>query len=265
MPDLVAAPLGMQALISMSGARAAYIGPSLNLSPHRNAVATIALALENPFDLDVHSGGGLASRRATIALIPPGTTHHLRTTGLIAFLYLDALSDDHIALARVGWGAETHLPFADSDPLAVRAMGVDGICANLGVPSRFGVDDRIASVTRRLDHSPQEFIRVADAANGANLSSSRFQALFREATGVPFRRYRLWRRMAVVMRAIACGVPLTVAAHAAGFSSSAHLSSTFRAMFGLCPSDLVTLGAEVRVSDEQSIGATHRTDASEAS
>jgi AraC-like DNA-binding protein len=66
----------------------------------------------------------------------------------------------------------------------------------------------------------------------------RLQHLFREGHGVPFRRYRLWRRMALAMRVVRDGGTLTAAAHAAGFASSAHFSTAFRRMFGLAPSRL---------------------------
>jgi AraC-like DNA-binding protein len=57
--------------------------------------------------------------------------------------------------------------------------------------------------------------------------------------------------MAAVMRTIAAGGSLTEAAHAAGFSSSAHLSSTFRRMFGLRASDLLALGVAIDVSEDK--------------
>ncbi len=70
------------------------------------------------------------------------------------------------------------------------------------------------------------------------LSSHRFQHVFRASTGVPFRRYLLWLRLIGAVNAAASGASLTDAAYAAGFSDSAHLSRTFRRMFGLAPSDL---------------------------
>jgi AraC-like DNA-binding protein len=44
---------------------------------------------------------------------------------------------------------------------------------------------------------------------------------------------------------------LTEAAYAAGFSSSAHLSSTFKRMFGLTASDLLALGVAIDVSEDK--------------
>lgn len=57
-----------------------------------------------------------------------------------------------------------------------------------------------------------------------------------------FRRYRLWRRMWVVIEQVAAGETLTTAAHAAGFSSSSHLSTSSKKMFGISPSTLVSIG-----------------------
>ncbi|MCA6295745.1 MAG: hypothetical protein IM595_00340, partial [Phenylobacterium sp.] len=41
------------ARIWLRGARAAYVGPGLDLDPHRAAVAVIAFALQESFDLEV--------------------------------------------------------------------------------------------------------------------------------------------------------------------------------------------------------------------
>jgi AraC-like DNA-binding protein len=64
--------------------------------------------------------------------------------------------------------------------------------------------------------------------------------------------------MAAVMRSVASGCSLTQAAHAAGFSSSAHLSTTFKRMFGLTASDLLSLGAVIDVSEDNVLSAGDR-------
>jgi AraC-like DNA-binding protein len=56
--------------------------------------------------------------------------------------------------------------------------------------------------------------------------------------------------MAVVMRALHAGCSLTDAAMSAGFASSAHLSSAFRRIFGLAPSEIVALGARIDLSED---------------
>jgi len=57
--------------------------------------------------------------------------------------------------------------------------------------------------------------------------------------GLPFRRYVLWGKLSGAMAAFGRGATLSAAAHAAGFADSAHLTRTWRAMFGITPSTMV--------------------------
>jgi AraC-like DNA-binding protein len=57
--------------------------------------------------------------------------------------------------------------------------------------------------------------------------------------------------MALVMRSIAQGRDLTAAALEAGFSSSAHLSSAFKRMFGLSASEVMALGVAIDTSEDR--------------
>jgi AraC-like DNA-binding protein len=227
--------------VSLSGARAAYVGPALDLAPHRNAVATVAVALRTPFAIDLPTPL-LSDAAAMVALIPPDTLHHLRAEGEMAFVYLDAVGDDHAALKTLD------LALGAVRVRAAHATGsaptVDALCALLGVPARQGKDARIAEVLRRMNDEPDAFADVAAAAAAADLSSSRFQALFRSAAGVPSAATRVWRRMAAVMRSVAGGASLTPL-HTMRASPLRHLSAAFREMFGLSPSDLLRLGAVI--------------------
>jgi AraC-like DNA-binding protein len=166
----------------------------------------------------------------------------------MAFLYLDALSDDHRRLRSVDLAAAAER-ILEAGPDAVAGWDVDTFWHVFGIAPRAPAGPELVAAIRALDARPQDFRRVADLAAIAGLSPSRFQAVFAEATGMPFRRYRTWRRMAVVMRALADGRSLTEAALDAGFSGSGHLSTTFRAMFGLSPSALRRSGVQVRVVD----------------
>jgi AraC-like DNA-binding protein len=209
-------------------------------------VATIAIALDAPFILTAPHPG--TPERRQIAIIPPGVRHHLTAGGSMAFLYLDALSDDHLQLRSVDLAAASDR-ILEAGPDAVADWDVDTFWRVFGMAARAPVGPRLAEAIRALDTRPEDFRRVADVAAIAGLSPSRFQAVFAEATGMPFRRYRTWRRMAVVIRALADGRSLTEAALASGFSGSSHLSTTFRTMFGLSPSALRKLGVQMRVVD----------------
>jgi AraC-like DNA-binding protein len=233
-----------KARLSIAGARAAYIGVGLDLSPHKNAAATLAIAPETPFVLRVGAGREGAH---SLALIPPNTLHHLRANGAMAFVYLDALSDDYQRVARClqdnvkPWHARAVA--ACASPLTP----VNAICGVFGASGPTAVPTALRSVIRAIDARPQDFASVSIAASRAFLSPSRFQARFTEAVGVPLRKYRQWRRMALVFEALAQKCSLTDASFEAGFASSSHFSTAFRRMFGLPPSRLLELGVQIDV------------------
>ena len=99
-------------------------------------------------------------------------------------------------------------------------------------------------IASRLDRA----IRLADIAREVHLSPSRLSHVFQDATGIPVRRYVQWCRLRAAVEAALQGRSLTEAAHEAGIADSAHLSRTFKAMFGIAPSAL-TQDAVVVVKD----------------
>ena len=224
-----------------------YIGPGLALAPHVNVAATIAVSLVEDFSLRTwRRGKGWAQwRSCSVAVIPSETLHHLVSTGPMAFLYLDPLGDGRVPMSQDQleqgrWGLIDE----------ANAIDLHAAFAAFGLARTPPRDARIAKVVLEIERRPHEFHRLQDAAALACLSPSRFRARFAKEVGLPFRRYRLWRRMASVMRGIAQGGNLTESAHLAGFSSSAHLSFTFKQMFGLAASDILAMGVAIDVSDE---------------
>ena len=135
----------------------------------------------------------------------------------MAFLYLDPLTDRRQSAVKPSSTA------AEGDCIEAGAgIGITEAFAGFGLQPRLPNDARIAKVVLEVERRPDAFGRMRDAAELACLSPSRFRARFDAEVGLPFRRYRMWRRMALVMRAIAQGRNLTAAALEAGFSSSAH-------------------------------------------
>jgi AraC-like DNA-binding protein len=242
-PDNWARPI-----VLVMGTRAMFTGYGMQLSPHRLAAATLVIALDAPFNLSLLKSGKQVHAR--MAVIAPDTLHELKTEGRIAFLYLDATSDDYAALGRSDLEGAEHkinrILASLQDEASINTGAIlDSICRELDLPQRAPCDSRIVAALRSIDAAPHDFTAIGQAANIAGLSVPRFQHLFKEATGTSFRRYRLWRRMGVVARALAEGQTLTNAALDAGFSSSAHLSAAFRTMFGIKPSQLVTAKARI--------------------
>lgn len=151
---------------------------------------------------------------APLAAVPTTLLGDLRAR--IAANYRADQRDDAelVALGRAVVAAFAQDEKADAPDLRIRKM--------------------IAWAGQQLDRP----VSLADAVAFSDLSASRLRHLFVEQTGLPFKTYLLWLRLTRAVEAIAAGRSLTEAAHASGFADSAHLSRTFRRMFGLAPSAL---------------------------
>ena len=242
------------AMLISWGPRAVYIGPGLQLKAHRNAVAVLALALESPMRVALDPRD-LAKEFEVCrsVLIEPNQLHLIEmTTQDHAFIYVDALSRDLLDLRTrcrksgktcsfglsneaevieiIARMARTPKAWADAHTNLATSLGfVQG-----------SADPRILKVIQALQLTPDDIRQAKDWANASGLSSSRFQHLFKESVGVPFRRFRLWMRMRTALACAMHGNNLTEAAMQAGLSSSAHLSAAFKDMFGIAPSQLIS-------------------------
>lgn len=102
------------------------------------------------------------------------------------------------------------------------------------------LDARVVRALSSIDRlMPTGVVRLSNAAKESGLSLGRFRHLFAEEVGMPFQRYILWRRMRVAFDSLGSGTSVTDAAHAAGFSDSAHFARTIKTMFGVRASDLL--------------------------
>jgi AraC-like DNA-binding protein len=239
------------------GARALFIGPSLNLAAHRNAVAVVAVGLDAKFAVAIDpKKPQLGAHSARTALIAPNTLHKLTSNrGRMAFLYVDAASRDLESLSamvglrtrRAGFHLDTERPLikllrslADGDTdFAAAERALQQLCLSA---DNFAPDRKLLPAIEYLHKRIVDKPPLDQLAKRAHLSPSRFRHAFKELTGVTLRRYRVWVAMGHAMRGMVRGKSLTSAAYEAGFSSSAHFSFAFKQMFGLVPSQLLKIG-----------------------
>lgn len=80
-----------------------------------------------------------------------------------------------------------------------------------------------------------EPVTLGEIATGVALSRSRLSRLFRDQLGQSFPAYVRWTRLRLAIDALRVGASLTDAAHAAGFTDSAHANRVCHEMFGLSP------------------------------
>ena len=248
------------------GSRAIYIGPGFNVSAHRVGVAVFCCGVTGSIQVARNPKRAAAGWVTCRTLLMPANTLHLVRflTEPIACLYLDPQSEDvqRVAAAMV----HNHKAFIadherERDIVALyrkivdRTIGPEDLRAqlaallNLSSPTRY--DERVTRAVARMRAAPGDAHALTALAREVGLSPSRLQHLFKTCTGVPLRRFRIWNRMGAAISAAAAGVSLTEAAYQAGFSSAAHFSSAFRAMFGLSPSELVRARLEVVAPSSQ--------------
>ena len=125
----------------------------------------------------------------------------------------------------------------DEDMVAAGRAAVTTLAGAAALPS--DLDPRIARGLAFIRERLRGPISLADVAAASALSAGRFRHLFVRETGVAFRPYVLWLRLNVAIECSMRGRSWTEAAHEAGFADSAHLSRTFRRMFGINPATLV--------------------------
>ena len=101
-------------------------------------------------------------------------------------------------------------------------------------PEEGKMDARISKVIHYLEQHPDILFSLEQIADLCYLSPSRFLHLFKEKTGVHFRRYQLWNRLMASLPSLQT-LPITEVAHAFSFSDAAHYNRTFKETFGVTP------------------------------
>lgn len=103
------------------------------------------------------------------------------------------------------------------------------------IPLVASIDPRVARALDYVRAQLQRSLTLEDVARAVSLSSGRLRHLLVTETGTTYRAFVLWARLNRAIAAAMEGASWTDAAHAAGFADSAHLTRTFKRMFGIVP------------------------------
>lgn len=107
-------------------------------------------------------------------------------------------------------------------------------------------DERINKALSFLKENIHRTVSLEETAGYCNISPGRFLHLFKEQTGITYRRAQLWARLIDALPMIQYQ-SLTEAAHTTGFSDSAHFSRTFRENFGFSPREFLKISRFIQV------------------
>lgn len=184
------------------------------------------------------------------AIVAPDTLHAFEARGLVSHLFVEPESRAGRTLQQLMQGRAvatmTTAQAQDSPHLirdafhhphdpsgALREVGMKITDRIAGHARVVEPDRRVRQIIKWASENLDSALGIDEAARGVGLSPSRASHLFVEETGLPFRTYVLWLRLVRAVDARIAGRTLTEAAQEAGFSDSAHLSRTFKRMFGL--------------------------------
>lgn len=219
---------------------------------HAHHAAQVTLGLRASFRLETAE----EAFEGDCAVVAPNVPHVFENAGLCAHVFVEPESRPGRALTSglLGGASLAGVPAARLGDLPARlvawyadAKGTDSALEQLGraliaalaaeheAPR---VDTRVQRIVGWADAHLGHPVGLEDAARLVGLSPGRARHLFVEQTGIPFRRWFLWRRLTRAVERYADGASLTDAALGAGFADSAHFSRTFRAMFGVTAASL---------------------------
>ena len=232
--------------------QAIFLGLAADASLHESPAIKVCVAFEQSFGLRTAEDDTFINYES--AIIAPGQPHAIdgRNNKMVMLLLapetklaqplapifskkcISGLSTEAVAKIRT--------IFATFDERLATKDGVENMCQEMveaiDNDENLPIDSRVAQSIEWIRSSREEGISVQEIAAGVELSESRFSHLFTENVRIPVRRYLLWLRLRDAMHLLAKGNSLTEIAHEAGFSDSAHLARTFRALLGIAPSAL---------------------------
>lgn len=235
----------LRPLWHMDARKALFAGPLQHNRGHAHSVPVYLAGLYGTFRLRIRHGPWHTCRTA---LVPAGVVYEFDMEGSpLAVFYLEPGTAHAAALvpllrggieesgAMLGAGGEITLLrdlYEDGTSRDWAEAALDDLLRFSCARSPAMTDARILRVLHELYGSYRDLAPVGQVAAAAGLSGSRFQHLFTQAVGVPFRRFRGWCRMRVAIQEILDGSDFTTAAYAAGFADQAHFAREFRRTFG---------------------------------
>ena len=245
-------------LLCMSKGAALLVGTIGETESHQHHAIQIAFGLREKFHIRI-----LDSSIRTRSIIVASDAKHqsIGNFGAQVLLYIEPESDFGRMVDDKLTASCLILDWPESFFSSLRAMVRE---RTLGIKSlqnlmlnfwnepelRPETDVRIAKALHFIEDSPQKKLRIAALAAHLTLSQSRLQHLFKQHVGISIKRYLLWKRLIDGINSVINGLDFSTAHYEAGFSDGAHMSRTFKAMFGINLSELFKSSRFIQVVQE---------------
>jgi AraC-like DNA-binding protein len=200
------------------------------LEAHSNPVTCVLYGRDRPL---VVKGSG-ARMEGDVVLIRPGVEHEVEIGGRALVVYLNGLDfPSDSALADVLRGR--------LEQVAVAALEGDadaqGELREMLSRRQRPCPPAIAAVLSDIAADPMVRMSQNDLARRLGMERTRALRAFKTTTGMTFRGFKQWAGLQAATRRIAEGDLVRNAAMDGGFADTAHLTRTFRKLFGITPNE----------------------------
>ncbi len=246
-------------VLYLSDKRTLFVGPLRPVLVQSHAASTLILSVDKQLTLLDEADRPVIADRCF--LLPAGIELSMDThDSIVLVCFLDALGQD---LAVLSSRLQQSVPVGDQrcyfglpgvealvaqaqDTLARRPSAEELFSwldqwIGQPQPGREGPsDDRVTKAVAVIKRNYSHNDAIDNLAREVCLSVPRLAQLFRQITGIPIRRYRLWHRLYMTVLGISQGLPLSEAALQAGFSDYAHFSRAFKSIGGVNPSEVLS-------------------------
>jgi AraC-like DNA-binding protein len=200
------------------------------LGAHPNVVMAVLAGRAGPITV-AHQG---VSVTGDVLLVRPGIVHSVRVTERGAdVIFLNGLIFPFEAPLAVALKGRL-------EQLARRSIGGDA-CAAEELRARLAfatppLSPKMAEIVRAMQADPMRRVTQDELVRYLDMERTRALRCFKAATGLTFRRFKLWSALQHATVSMVRRELVRTAALDAGFADTAHLSRAFSSVFGLPPS-----------------------------
>jgi len=233
--------------------RAVYYGASPDNKVHAHHALQICIGLEK--ELQVYSEQTAQTVQGRCLAIRQDVAHRVvaeHANMLVVYLEPEALQNQGVisALGDFGRSGVKPVPLAVGQVESIRCSLISDanvavvwtilgklLSRELFVDTHFPCEDkRIRNVIDIITLHRGQGLNLSQLSSTAFLSPSRLTHLFKQQTGISISQFLVWWRVRAAIEMFSRDGTLTEAAHASGFVDLAHMSKTFRRLFGFAPS-----------------------------
>lgn len=228
-----------------------YLGDFGLAIPHIHAVPVLFIGLSGPISVKIEEAEAV---KCYSALVDANVRLSVDCLGEhVATLYFDidsqvtqSLKNTFFNLKKFVFDITDNSSHSKSFERKILKADLSTLFKYTITKSETPIDHRVAVCLRCLKENPH--LNQKELARHVSLSVSRLNHLFKSNTGVSFRNYKLWSKVASFSLDVHMTRNFTASALNTGFSDSSHLSNSYRKTFGVTPSIIFSNLDEFEIS-----------------